>query len=92
MSDNLPRNLGFNHGWICPQCNAVMSPTFPSCFYCKPKQMEKVEHVDAGFNAIKIAIKIVRENECKFMALGYKYDKHNPFESIVQSLGQLIYK
>ena len=25
-----------NSGWICPQCHAVMSPTYPTCFYCKP--------------------------------------------------------
>jgi len=24
-------------GWQCPVCDAVMSPTFPTCFYCKPK-------------------------------------------------------
>lgn len=28
-------------GWICPQCNAVMSPSWPTCFYCKPKIEEK---------------------------------------------------
>lgn len=23
-------------GWECPKCNAVMSPTYPTCWYCKP--------------------------------------------------------
>lgn len=23
-------------GWECPKCHAVMSPTYPTCFYCKP--------------------------------------------------------
>jgi len=27
-------------GWQCPVCFAVMSPTFPTCFYCKPKVSE----------------------------------------------------
>lgn len=25
-------------GWQCPSCRAVMSPTYPTCFYCKPAQ------------------------------------------------------
>lgn len=23
-------------GWECPKCQAVMAPTAPTCFYCKP--------------------------------------------------------
>lgn len=26
-------------GWECPKCNAVMSPSFPTCFYCKPVEV-----------------------------------------------------
>lgn len=36
-----------NQGWICPRCDAVMSPTTPTCFYCKPKenQHERLEQL-----------------------------------------------
>lgn len=23
-------------GWVCPKCDVVMSPTYPTCFYCGP--------------------------------------------------------
>ena len=26
-----------NTGWVCPRCNAVMSPSVPTCVNCKPK-------------------------------------------------------
>ena len=34
---NLPNeNLLPNRGWVCPLCNSVMSPTCPTCWYCRP--------------------------------------------------------
>lgn len=33
---NLPFYSSINTGWQCPKCSAVMSPTTPCCFYCKP--------------------------------------------------------
>lgn len=36
---NLPLEMDFitnNKGWSCPLCNAVMAPTYPTCWYCRP--------------------------------------------------------
>lgn len=35
-------------GWECPRCHAVMSPTFPTCFYCKPDK-KKIPEIDKDF-------------------------------------------
>lgn len=29
-------------GWKCPVCCAVMSPTYPTCFYCKPEKSQAI--------------------------------------------------
>lgn len=28
-------------GWQCPRCQAVMNPSMPTCFYCKPEKKKK---------------------------------------------------
>lgn len=25
-------------GWECPKCGGVMSPSYPTCWYCKPSE------------------------------------------------------
>ena len=32
-----------NRGWECPKCGAVMSPSSPTCWYCKPFLAANVE-------------------------------------------------
>lgn len=29
-----------NTGWQCPLCNAIMSPSYPTCWYCKPVEIK----------------------------------------------------
>lgn len=29
-------------GWQCPRCDSVMSPSMPTCWYCKPKENRHV--------------------------------------------------
>lgn len=36
---NIPSDYHFSSkGWECPKCHAVMSPSYPTCFYCKPRE------------------------------------------------------
>lgn len=43
-------NLQLNTGWSCPKCQAVMSPTYPTCFYCSPNT--KCQHEWAASNPL----------------------------------------
>lgn len=49
MSDNMPGQFDFtkSSGWVCPKCKAVMAPTYPTCFYCKPQQTAYDQLLDA---------------------------------------------
>lgn len=38
-------NISIKYGWECPKCSAVMSPTTPCCFYCKPKISQTITSV-----------------------------------------------
>lgn len=40
-------------GWICPKCSAVMNPSSPSCWYCKPKSIAVINVILKSFRRVK---------------------------------------
>lgn len=34
-----------NKGWECPKCSAVMSPSYPTCFYCRPQEQVTITSI-----------------------------------------------
>lgn len=44
-------NAQIPQGWICPQCQAVMGPNFPTCWYCRPTNAKSTGETE--FNKLK---------------------------------------
>lgn len=52
---NIPSqfNMLNTKGWECPKCNAVMSPNYPTCFYCKPT-INNLDQLEQDLSKLKM--------------------------------------
>ena len=83
-------------GWSCPKCHGVMSPIYPTCFYCKPSETRpNKEYIEGSHEGIRRAIKEIQKIKDKYAALGidipdYVDNQRHPLNALKIELEILI--